>query len=231
MSSRSPHDQPVVRAPYSETIHFVSRVWTGLGLILILAIPVLFCLRYQVWPDGQAILAGLLKVGVIYLPIGVIEAITFGPILGGGASYLAFITGNLTNLKIPCAVNALEQAKVEQGSEAGEILSTLSVATSSIVTNLILVMGVLLLIPLTPVLQSPVLTPAFANVIPALFGALGYMFISRNWRLSVLPLLFILILFLTLPLGIAKTISGGLIPITVLVTLIGARVLYKRNWV
>ena len=201
-----------LQSAYTESIHFAGRIWTGLAILLLLAIPLAFCVYYQVLPNGEAILAGLLRVAVIYLPIGAIEAITFGPILGGGASYLAFITGNLTNLKIPCAINALDQAKVEAGSEEGEILSTLSVAASSITTNLILVVGVLLLIPLTPVLQSPVLAPAFANVIPALFGALGYMFISRNWKLAVLPLAFILILFLVLPINLANSISGGLIP-------------------
>jgi hypothetical protein len=178
-----------------------------------------------------AIAQGLLSVAVIYLPIGAIEAITFGPILGGGASYLAFITGNLTNLKIPCAINALEQAHVESGSEEADILSTLSVAASSLTTNIIIILGVLLLIPLTPILQSPVLAPAFANVIPALFGALGYMFISRNWKLAVLPLIFIIVLFILLPVSIASSISGGLIPVTVLITIAGARFLYKKKLV
>ena len=218
-----------LKSAYSESIHFVGRLWTGLAIILLLAIPAAFCAYYQVLPNSEAIIAGLISVAVIYIPIGAIEAITFGPILGGGASYLAFITGNLTNLKIPCAINALDQAKVEQNSEEGEILSTLSVAASSITTNLILILGVLMLIPLTPVLQSPVLAPAFANVIPALFGALGYMFISRNWKLSILPLAFIIILFLSLPVNIANSISGGLIPITVLITIAGARFLYKKK--
>lgn len=226
-----PSQHQLAFSPYSESIHFFGRIWTVLAVLILLAVPLAFCVYYRVWPDGQAILSGLLKVGVIYLPIGVIEAITFGPILGGGASYLAFITGNLTNLKIPCAVNALEQAKVEQGSEEGEILSTLSVAASTITTTLIIIAGVLLLIPLTPILQSPVLAPAFANVIPALFGALGYMFISRNWKLSITPLIFILLLFIVLPLSVANSISGGLIPVTVLITLAAARILYKKNLV
>ncbi len=215
---------------YRDSIHSAGRLWTVLALLLLPGVPLAYCLYYGVVPDGGAILSGILKVGIIYLPIGVIEALTFGPILGGGASYLAFITGNLTNLKIPCAINALEQARVEPGTEEGEILSTLSVAASSITTNLVLVLGVLLLIPLTPVLQSPVLAPAFAHVIPALFGALGYLFISRNWKLSILPLAFILVLFLALPVGLATSVSGGLIPVTVLVTIGWARLLYVRKW-
>jgi hypothetical protein len=202
-----------------------------LAILILITIPAAFCIYYQVIPDGGAIAQGLLSVAVIYLPIGAIEAITFGPILGGGASYLAFITGNLTNLKIPCAINALEQAHVESGSEEADILSTLSVAASSLTTNIIIILGVLLLIPLTPILQSPVLAPAFANVIPALFGALGYMFISRNWKLAVLPLIFIIVLFILLPVSIASSISGGLIPVTVLITIAGARFLYKKKLV
>ncbi|MDD3197166.1 MAG: hypothetical protein PWP10_4330 [Clostridiales bacterium] len=220
-----------LRGAYSESIHFVGRIWTGLAILILITIPAAFCIYYQVIPDGGAIAQGLLSVAVIYLPIGAIEAITFGPILGGGASYLAFITGNLTNLKIPCAINALEQAHVESGSEEADILSTLSVAASSLTTNIIIILGVLLLIPLTPILQSPVLAPAFANVIPALFGALGYMFISRNWKLAVLPLIFIIVLFILLPVSIASSISGGLIPVTVLITIAGARFLYKKKLV
>ena len=84
---------------------------------------------------------------------------------------------------------------------------------------------------LTPLLSSPVLEPAFANVIPALFGALGYMFISQNWKIAVLPLVFVLILYTLLPAHTAQTVSGALIPVSVLVTVAGARLLYKKNMV
>lgn len=211
--------------------HKFGRIWTFTALLIIIAVPIYIAVYLGVFPSGKLVLAGLLKVGIIYIPIGIIEAITFGPILGSGASYLAFITGNLTNLKIPCAMNALEISGIKTGTEEADIISTLSVAASSLVTNVVLLLGVLLLIPLTPILNSPTLSPAFANVIPALFGALGYMFISQNWKISILPLLFIFILYILLPLNIAQTISGALIPVSVVVTILGARFLYKKQWV
>lgn len=212
-------------------IHITGRLWTVLSLLIICAVPIAISTYFGVMPNGSFVLSGILKVGIIYIPIGIIEALTYGPILGPGASYLAFITGNLTNLKIPCAMNAIEISGVEAGSSESDILSTLSVASSTLITNAILLVGVLLLVPLTPILSSPSLAPAFANVIPALFGALGYMFISQNWKISILPLAFVLILFFALPPATASAISGGLIPISVLVTIVGARFLYKKNWV
>ncbi len=212
-------------------IHIIGRVWTILSLMVICSVPVVICAYLGVMPNANYVLAGILQVGIIYIPIGIIETLTYVPILGPRASYLAFVTGNLTNLKIPCVMNALEMSGYEQGSEQADILSALSVASSTLVTTCILIVGVLALAPLTPILSSPTLTPAFTNVVPALFGALGYMFISQNPKISVLPIAFILVLFLTLPPTVASGISGGLIPISVLVTIVGARVLYKKNWV
>ncbi len=215
----------------NQNIHVVGRIWTILSLMVICSVPVILCGYLGVMPNASYVLAGILKVGIIYIPIGIIETLTYVPILGPRASYLAFVTGNLTNLKIPCVMNSLEISGAEQGSEQADILSALSVASSTLVTTFILIIGVLSLVPLTPILASPTLAPAFTNVVPALFGALGYMFISQNPKIAILPIIFVLILFLALPPSVASGISGGLIPISVLVTIVGARVLYKKNWV
>ena len=109
--------------------------------------------------------------------------------LGSGASYLSFVTGNLSNLKIPCAVNAREMAGTRAGTPENEIISTLSVATSSLVTVVVLALGVALLVPLQPVLSNPVLAPAFDNVVPALFGALGLKYFLKGRKFAAVPLL------------------------------------------
>ncbi len=216
---------------FNSNIHVIGRIWTILSLMLICSVPVAIAGYFGVMPNASYVLAGILQVGIIYIPIGIIETLTYVPILGPGASYLAFITGNLTNLKIPCAMNAIEISGVESGSEASDILSVLSVASSALVTNIIIVIGVLALVPLTPILSSPSLQPAFTNVVPALFGALGYMFISQNPKISIIPIVFVAVLFLVLPAELASGISGGLIPVSVLVTILGSRILYKKNWV
>lgn len=45
-----------------------------------------------------------------------VEYLIYVPMLGSGASYLSFITGNLSNLKIPCAVNARDLAHTKVGT-------------------------------------------------------------------------------------------------------------------
>ena len=148
--------------------------------------------------------------------------------LGAGGSYLSFVTGNIGNLKLPCALNALEQADVKANSEEGEIVSTVAIAVSSIVTTIIILLGVILIIPLTPVLESPALAPAFAQLLPALFGGLGVVFISKNAKLSIAPICLMLVLFIFVPALNAGTV-GIMVPVSVLFTVGVARILYKKG--
>ena len=133
------------------------------------------------------------------------EFLIYTPMLGAGGGYLAFITGNLINMKIPCAVNARDMVGAKSGTPENEIISTLSIATSSLVTILILAAGVLALVPLQPVLQSPALQPAFENVVPALFGAMAYKYYRKNLRIAAAPLILMSMLFILAPSLISST--------------------------
>ena len=210
---------------YEKSIHLMGRGWMSAAILIILAVPVAISIKYQAWPDIGRLLGGLLPIMMIYVPIGIIEVFTFSPMLGSGSTYLAFTTGNLTNLKVPCALNAMELAGTEPGSREGDIISTISVATSSLVTNLILVLGVLLFVQLSPVIASPHLQPAFSNILPALFGALGYMYISKNWKLAVVPLTLMLTVFIIAPWAPV----GILIPVGVLSAIGAARFMYVKK--
>lgn len=212
---------------YELSIHRMGRMWMSAALLLILAVPVVISIYFNTWPTAGPLLSGLLPIMMIYVPIGIIEVITFSPMLGSGATYLAFTTGNLTNLKVPCALNALEIADIEPGSGEGEVISTIAVATSSLVTNLVLVLGIILFVQLMPILASPVLKPAFENIIPALFGALGYLYISKNWKLAVVPLTLMIIIFIIAP----TAPVGILIPVSALSAIAAARFMYKKNMI
>ena len=152
--------------------HRLGRIMLISAALLLLAVPFMLGAIYGAFPDFKGFINGFIKVGIVYIPVGIVEFLVYAPMLGNGGSYLTFLTGNVTNLKIPCAMNARDIAKTEVGTAENEIISTLSVASSSIVTMLVIFAGVLLLVPLTPVLENPVLTPAFDTVVPALFGAL-----------------------------------------------------------
>lgn len=214
---------------YLDQSHKLGRIWILSALGLLLAVPAAICLYYDAWPSGTAVLKGLLGVAPIFWTVSVIEVFTYGPMLGTGGSYLAFVTGNITNIKAPAALSAMENTGVKPGTEEGEVISTIAIATSSIVTTIVISLGVLLLSFLTPILNSPDLKPAFDNVLPALFGGLAVVYISKNWKLSLAPLIFMIVLFLLVP-SLAGSV-GVLVPVGALISLAAARILYKKNMI
>lgn len=217
-----------MRRSYSESIHTWGRIWCSLALVMFALFPAAASIYYGAWPDGLLLLQGLAGVVPIYWTVGVIEAFTFSPMLGSGGSYLGFVTGNLSNLKVPCALNAMEIAGVKAGSEEGELISTIAIAVSSFVTTAIIFLGVLLLARLQPILESELLAPAFANILPALFGALGVVFISKNWKIAVAPILFMLVLFIAVP-SLTASVSI-LVPVGALIALGAARLMYNKGY-
>ena len=213
---------------YIDSVHRDGRIWNIGVMILLIAFPLTVAFLFGAAPDWGALLVGLIATAPMYWAVGVIETITFVPMLGAGGSYLSFVTGNISNLKLPCAINALEQNGVSASSEEGEIISTIAIATSSIVTTLIIILGVVCIVPLTPILEAPVLEPAFAQMLPALFGGLGVAFVSKNWKIAVAPVVLMLILFIFVPALNSGTV-GIMVPVSVLFTIGVARILYKRG--
>ena len=212
---------------YEESVHFYGRIWMLTAFVLLIAVPVSICLYCGIWPSAAGVFKGLLGVAPIFWTIGLIEVFTYVPMLGSGSSYLAFVTGNLTNLKVPCALNAMESVKAKSGTEEGDVIATIAVAVSSIVTTLIISLGVLLLSQLRPVLEAPVLQPAFDNILPALFGGLGVVFVSRSWKIAIAPCVFMVALFILVP-SLASSVSV-LVPVGALLAIAVSRFLYKKG--
>ena len=158
---------------YNDKNHFIGRIFLGLAIGIILMVPIVMSIVLKTAPDFKVILKSFIPL-IVFIIGGFVEVMTYSPLLGTSGTYLAFITGNLVNLKIPCAVNARNQANVKHGSKEGEIVSTISVATSTIVTTIIIGIGVVSIIPLTPILESETLAPAFSTAFTALFGSLAY---------------------------------------------------------
>ena len=213
---------------YIDSVHRDGRIWNIGVMILLMAFPISVAIIFGATPDWGALLVGLLATAPMYWAVGIIETVTFVPMLGAGGSYLSFVTGNITNLKLPCALNALEQNEVSANSEEGEVISTIAIATSSIVTTLIILVGVIAIVPLTPVLQAPVLQPAFAQILPALFGGLGVAFVSKNWKLALAPIALMLVLFIFVP-ALNEGTVGIMVPVSALFTIAIGRILYKRG--
>jgi hypothetical protein len=195
---------------------------------LLICFPITIAILFSGMPDWKALMVGLVATAPMYWAVGVIETITFTPMLGAGGAYLSFVTGNISNLKLPCAINALEQNDVTINSEEGEIISTIAIATSSIVTTIIIILGVILIVPLTPILDAPVLKPAFAQMLPALFGGLGVAFVSKNWKIAIAPIVLMLALFIFVP-ALNEGTVGIMVPVSVVFTIVVSRILFKRG--
>ena len=213
---------------YIDSVHRDGSIWNLSMTFLLLAFPIAIAIIWGVLPDWKGLAMGLLATMPMYWAVGLIEFFTYIPMLGIGGSYLSFVTGNISNLKLPCALNAMEQNGVTANSEEGEVISTIAIATSSIVTTLIIILGVIAIVPLTPVLQAPVLQPAFEQILPALFGGLGVVFVSKNWKLSVAPIILMLILFIFVPALNAGTV-GIMVPVSALFTIAVGRIMYKKG--
>ncbi len=190
---------------YTKKTHVIGRTVSIITLVMLVGAPFLIGKLLGAYPDLGAVGKGFLSVGIVWLVSSIAEFLIYTPMLGAGGGYLAFITGNLINMKIPCAVNARDMVGAKTGTPENEIISTISIATSSLVTILVLALGVLLMVPLQPVLQSEVLQPAFENVVPALFGAMAYKYYRKNMKIAALPLILMSLLFILVPSLIGST--------------------------
>ncbi len=213
---------------YMASVHRDGTIWNLSVMVLLLAFPVACCFIFGVMPEWSSLVMGLIATAPMYWAVGAIETVTYVPMLGAGGSYLSFVTGNISNLKLPCALNALEQNDVSANSEEGEVVSTIAIAVSSIVTTVIIILGVVLIVPLTPILQAPVLQPAFDQILPALFGGLGVAFVSKNWKIAVAPIVLMLILFVFVPALNSGTV-GIMVPVSALFTIGVSRLMYKKG--
>jgi hypothetical protein len=214
---------------YLESVHRDGKIWGFSLLALILAFPLILSIIFNAVPEWKAFSRAVIAVLPMYWAVGIIETFTYIPMLGAGGAYLSFVTGNISNLKLPCALDAMQKANVKANSEEGEIISTISIAVSSIVTTLIVALGVILMMVtnLGAVLESEVLQPAFDQLLPALFGGLAVVFVSQNIKLAIAPMLLMLSLFIFTPLTSGEV--GIMAPVGVIFTLIIARILYKKG--
>lgn len=196
---------------YNLKNHIIGKIWMAFALAIFFAVPTTVCLYYGVKPN-MAVMAS----PAVFIPFainflsGVAEPILYAPMLGTNSAYLAFITGNLSNLKIPCVVKAQEICGTKLGTEENEVVATLSVAVSTLVTTVIVAVFVLVLAfsNLQDVFtRNKWITPAFTCVVYALFGSLGGKYVIKNIKLAALPLACIVVLSVIL--GFCKVDPGS----------------------
>ena len=165
--------------PFQEWSHRFGRICMLLFFVYMLAIPVIIGALYQSFPDIALLLTACAGVCITYIPIGFAETVSYAPILGS-STYLAFLTGNIMNLKMPCAVNAMKIAEVDQGTPEGDAVSAMAISASSMITVVIIAIGVLFIVPLQPILTIPAVKTATSYMLPALFGTFLLGFFAKE---------------------------------------------------
>ena len=209
---------------FERVMHRDGRLYGTAMLLIICAFPLIASIQFGLWPDLTAIWPGVLTMWILMASYVLSEMIAFPPILGPGSLYLTYITGNLQNQKIPCALSAMSIAGIEAGSEKANAVSVVAVAVSSITTTVIIALGILLMAPLTPVLNSAVLAPAFANVVPAIFGALAGMCLLKEFKVSVASVIICVLGLMVFHIDMQWVLLGGIV-----LTVAIARAMYQTN--
>ena len=212
---------------YNERTHLFGRIGLSIGVLMLLVAPFLMGFSLDTMPNMPAFWKGFAQIAIIYIPSCVVEFLIYTPMLGAGGSYLGFITGNLINMKIPCALNARDIVGTEAGTIENDIVSTLSIATSSLVTTLVIAIGVIMITPLRPVLEAEALQPAFNNVVPALFGAMAFQYFRRGKNLVAIPLTVMTLLFIFVPSLISS--FGFLMLVSGAITIGHAFILFRKE--
>jgi hypothetical protein len=109
---------------YNNRTHVIGRIVCIITLILLTGAPFVMGLYLGAMPDFKAVGRGFLSIGIVYFVSCIAEFLVYTPMLGAGGTYLAFITGNLINMKIPCAINARDIVGAKSGTAENEIITT-----------------------------------------------------------------------------------------------------------
>lgn len=213
---------------YEERAHRFGRLSLIIGWLATLVFPILLIVVYEVPINWVYVFGGAASIMLLMIPVGLSEFLSIAPMIGPSAMYIMVLTGNFTNLKIPSSIAAMEAVGLDPANytEESDVISTLAMAVSAIVSIVVISIGVIAIVPLSTVLKNPLLMPAFEQIVPALFGALGVSMIGKHYRLAIVPFLLGIVLLRT------EVIPAPLVlPILVVSGILCARFMYKKNWV
>lgn len=209
---------------YEKKVHLTGRITLFVGFMLVFLPPFTLWLFYGIVPPAKSLINGIISISVIMIPMSIVEILSFCPIIGSSGMYMSYLTGNITNLKIPSAAIAMDVAEVKPSTKEGDIISTIGIAGSVIASEIVIVLSVIFILPISSQFQNPVIQPAFQQILPALFGSLGAYYILRDWKLAVVPMFVAIAINMAVKLPTAVTI-----PVCVLSSVMAAKFMYKKG--
>lgn len=197
-------------------IYWGSR--TCLFAVLIAFAPPLYMLfAHGIVPKFSEILKAFILVAPYAVVLQIVEPPSYFPILGVPGTYMSFLAGNISNVRVPCSAVAQNAAGVVEGSKEGSIISTISIGISVIINLVILSIGVFIGAKLLASFP-PVLNEALKYILPSVFGGVFGSFAMRDFKLAVIALVVCILLIVTniipvnliAPIGVAVTIFAGI---------------------
>ncbi|MHC3437438.1 hypothetical protein ACYJ1Y_04885 [Natrialbaceae archaeon A-gly3] len=217
----------------TEFIPYINR-WGRITSLLAVAfafIPAFALLAvFEIMPPTGAIIGGFITVAITFGIIWFIEPISYYPVLGIPGTYMAFLSGNISNLRLPCAAAAQESADVEPGTPQGSIISTIAIAGSIFVNITILTIGVLALVPVFEALPEFGRRALESYLVPAIFGAIFAQFGRDYPKVAATGFCIALVMTLLWNFGFLAFLPGIPIYAVIAVSVFGTMYVAKLMW-
>ncbi len=218
--------EAIIKNEYGPPIHKAGLILMSLHAVIIF-LPALFLLiAYGIWPGWSTIGKAFASTAAIAAPYWFIEPVSYFLILGIGGTYIAFMAGNISNMRLPVSAVAQEVAGVREGSPEGEIIGAIGISASQWALTIATLAAALIVTLIIDVLPKNV-KGAFDFLLPALWGAIFGQFALRAPKYAGVVLIvgIPLVMYSGLP-------TWTLIPIMVFGLSILAIVLFKKGiWV
>ena len=215
---------------FNSKIHTLGRITVILILFCFVGLSFVLGAVYHVKFDILSAFQNGLPILITFTITGVCENIAYAPMIGCGALYMACVTGNVSNMKIPAAINAMEVSGHAPGTKKGDVISIIAVASSTFVTTMIVFAGMLFLAPLfEPIYNNPFLQPAFHNMMPALFGALLMPQIAKAPKQAVCPIVLAIIIRIAVGASIFSSYQSFIMIGVIIISVAYSCFMHKKN--
>lgn len=215
---------------FNDKVHLFGRITVIFPLICFIGLAFVLGAVYHISFDVPNALKNGIPILLTYTITAVCQNLTYAPLIGCGALYVSCITGNLNNMKIPAAINAMEITGHAPGTPKGDIISIIAVSASTVVTTLIVFAGMLFLAPIfEPIYDNAFLQPAFQNLMPALFGALLVPQIAKSPKQAVCPIVLAIVVHLVVGADFFATNQSFLMIGIIIVSVAYSLLMHKKN--
>lgn len=180
---------------FNERVHFWGRLTIFLCMVFLLAVPIGIAVYYHVEVAWSTIFSVSISPFITYTISSVIGLLALVPVIGGGALYVANVTGNVNNIKAPAAINGMDICNVEPGTEKGDTVALIATCVTALASTAIMVMGMLFLAPIfQPIYENPIFSPAFDVVLPSLYAAMLTPYFLKGIKECIVPFILPIVL-------------------------------------